>query len=99
MEIKDEFIEHLNHGRADAALEGVMSHLITRGYLLEGHTVDDGDPRIFHDPAGDPIANDMETAISDLVADLMHLVARERLDWAAILTRAATNHTEEQTEP
>jgi hypothetical protein len=100
MEIKNEFIEHLNHDRADRALAGVLHFQLESGYLVAGHwplTLDD--PRLRHDSEGQEMENDLETAIADLVCNLRHLVDRETLDWDAILRRANRNHTEEQTEP
>ena len=79
--IKDEFIEHGNHCRADAALEGVLAYERER------------------DPEGDPAENDLQTSMLDLVNGLMHLADREGLDWAYIVSRAATSYQEEQTEP
>ena len=98
--IKNEFIEHYNHRRADAALEGVLAYERERGYLVAGHwPVKLDAPWIFKDPEGDPIENDLQTSVLDLVNDLMHLTAREGLDWAYIVRRAATSYQEEQNEP
>ena len=99
-QIKNEFIEHRNHERADRALAGVIAYNAVAGYPVEGHehgvvteiTAAMVDPTERFEP------KDLQTAVLDLVNDLMHLAARNGLNWPYIVERSAQSYQEEQTE-
>jgi hypothetical protein len=106
-DIKDEFIEHRNHQRADR-----VHHAIEQAGYLAGNPAQqvrellelpEGTPRGGLSPAlvGEllPTETTLEMAIGDVVADLMHLAQREGLDWAAIMGEARMNFDAEQEEP
>ena len=98
--IKDEFIEHFNHTRADRATVGLRAYLRTRGELLDGYETEDdvlGFPH-FH-PEGPVLVSGLRLGLTDLICDLMHAAQRAGIDPAQLLAAATTCHTEEQTEP
>lgn len=105
MEIKDEFIEHRNHTRADRA-----HHAVVQAGYLEGNPAQQV-RELLELPAGTPPGEPalavalmpdektLEMAIGDVVADLMHLAQREGLDWKSIQAQATMHFDAEQTEP
>jgi len=99
-EPKDELIEHRNHERADRALAGVIAYQALAGYPVDGHEHEVAEiAATMRDPIKRFGPEDLGTSVVDLVNDLMHLAARDGLDWEAILARATRSYTEEQEEP
>jgi hypothetical protein len=107
MQIKDEFIEHRNHQRADR-----VHHALEQAGYLEGNPAQqvrellelaEGTPQGGVSPALAvellPEEKTLEMAIGDVVADLMHLAQREGLDWKSIQAGATMHFDAEQTEP